>query len=285
MATLAFGALEAKTALFFAIGFLVLFSAGGCTGVILSNAGLDIVLHDTYFVVGHFHYVLSMGAVFGLFTGFYHWIGLITGRLYVERLGIISFGLIFLGANLTFFPMHFLGLSGMPRRIPDYPDVYGAANMLSSVGSLISLIGMLVFVLLICRIFESAGMRCFWFGSGSRPPLYSVRSFVDCTESGLEMGFFYLLFGWLPGGNVKALEVVCGGEEDLGSHSGVITERDSSTQAEDPGSHSGVITERVAGRGAYGVKEKQGTRSVWVLMPWGKFKEIVCDGVAGPAHS
>lgn len=161
LATIVYGALETKTALFFALGFLLLFSAGGCTGIMLSNAGLDLALHDTYFVVGHFHYVLSMGAIFGLFAGFYHWVGLLSGRFYFERLGILSFVLIFVGANLTFFPMHFLGLSGMPRRVPDYSDVYGFANKLASVGSLVTLVGILVFIQVICRIFETVGIYSF----------------------------------------------------------------------------------------------------------------------------
>jgi len=124
LTTMAGGFLEMTVSMLFAIGFIFLFTLGGVTGVILANAGIDIALHDTYYVVGHFHYVLSMGVVFGLFSGFYYWIEILTGLKYSENLGRIHFWLTFVGVNLTFFPMHFLGIAGMPRRIPDYPDIY-----------------------------------------------------------------------------------------------------------------------------------------------------------------
>lgn len=145
IATMWGGSIVLRTPMLFAIGFLFLFTLGGLTGVILSNAGLDIALHDTYYVVAHFHYVLSMGAVFALFAAFYYWIGKMSGRQYPETLGQIHFWIFFVGVNLTFFPMHFLGLAGMPRRIPDYPDAFADWNLICSFGSNLSVISALLF--------------------------------------------------------------------------------------------------------------------------------------------
>jgi heme/copper-type cytochrome/quinol oxidase subunit 1 len=137
----------------FALGFLFLFTLGGVTGIILANAGLDIAFHDTYYVVAHFHYVLSMGAVFGIFSGFYYWSSKIfklanfdTKILSSPILGSAHFWCFFIGVNLTFFPMHFLGLSGMPRRICNYPQMYENLNVFCTIGSLISLLSVLVFI-------------------------------------------------------------------------------------------------------------------------------------------
>ena len=145
IATMWGGSLTFETPMLFSIGFVFLFTLGGVTGVILANAGIDTVMHDTYYVVAHFHYVLSMGAMFGIFAGIYYWFGKMTGRQYSEFFGKIHFWLFFIGVNVTFFPQHFLGLAGMPRRIPDYPDAYAGWNLVSSYGSYISFGATLIF--------------------------------------------------------------------------------------------------------------------------------------------
>lgn len=159
LATLWGGNLTVTTPSLFALGFLVLFTLGGLTGIVLANAGIDIALHDTYYVVAHFHYVLSMGAVFALFAGFYYWARKLFGVRYSEELGQIHFWLLFIGVNLTFFPMHFLGLAGMPRRIPDYPDVYAFWNGVCSLGSFISIVSVGAFFYLLFRLFARPAHR------------------------------------------------------------------------------------------------------------------------------
>lgn len=145
LATMWGGSIRLETPMLFAIGFIFLFTIGGLTGVVLSNSGINAVMHDTYYVVAHFHYVLSMGAVFAIFAGWYYWIGKIVGLQYPEVLGQIHFWLFFFGVNLTFFPMHFLGLAGMPRRIPDYPDAFAGWNAVASFGSYVSALSALFF--------------------------------------------------------------------------------------------------------------------------------------------
>jgi cytochrome c oxidase subunit 1 len=158
IATMWGGSIEFKTPMLFAVGFIFLFTIGGVTGVVLANAGVDIPLHDTYYVVAHFHYVLSLGAVFAIFAGFYYWFGKMSGRQYPETLGKIHFWTMFIGVNLTFFPMHFLGLAGMPRRIADYPDAFAGWNDVASIGSYISAASVLLFIFIVIRTL-TAGQR------------------------------------------------------------------------------------------------------------------------------
>lgn len=151
LATVWGGYFTFNAASLFALGFLVLFTVGGLTGIILSNASLDVALHDTYYVVAHFHYVLSMGAVFAMFAAFYYWFHKITGLHYPETLAQLHFGLFFVGVNLTFFPMHFLGVAGMPRRIPDYADAYWGWNYVASIGSFVSFTSVLLFFYVVAQ--------------------------------------------------------------------------------------------------------------------------------------
>lgn len=151
LATMFGGKIEYTTDMLFAMGFIILFTIGGLTGVVLANAGVDIAFHDTYYVVAHFHYVLSMGAVFGLFSGFYYWFSRMFTFKYDVSLSRLHFWLTFIGVNITFFPMHFLGLHGMPRRIPDYPDIFAFWNFVISIGSFISLIGVFVFIYMLIK--------------------------------------------------------------------------------------------------------------------------------------
>jgi cytochrome c oxidase subunit 1 len=155
IATMWGGSIDFKTPMLWAIGFIFLFTVGGVTGVVLANAAVDRVLQDTYYVVAHFHYVLSLGAVFTIFAGWYYWFPKMTGYMYDDRLGRLHFWVTFVGVNMVFFPQHFLGLSGMPRRIADYPDAFAGWNLVSSIGSYISGVGVLIFFFCMYKAFAA----------------------------------------------------------------------------------------------------------------------------------
>ncbi|MGF1611482.1 MAG: cytochrome c oxidase subunit I [Kiloniellales bacterium] len=177
IATMWGGSIRFDTPMLWAIGFIFLFTIGGVTGVVLANAGMDQQFHDTYYVVAHFHYVLSLGAVFGIMAGMYYWIGKMCGRQYPEWAGKLHFWTTFIGVNLIFFPQHFLGAQGMPRRYIDYPDAYAGWNYVSSIGAYIS-IASTVFFLVVLVYTLAAGRRVgenYW-GEGATTLEWSVSS-------------------------------------------------------------------------------------------------------------
>jgi cytochrome c oxidase subunit 1 len=153
IATMWGGSIAIRTPLLWAIEFIFLFTIGGVTGVVLANPGADRSVHDTYYVVAHFHYVLSLGSTFAIFAGWYYWFPKITGYTYSEFIGNLHFWTTFVGVNLVFFPQHFLGLAGMPRRVVDYPDAFAGWNFISSIGSYISATGLIVFFVGIASAF------------------------------------------------------------------------------------------------------------------------------------
>ncbi len=191
IATMWGGSIEFKTPMLWAVGFVLLFTIGGVTGVVLANAGVDVVLQDTYYVVAHFHYVLSLGAVFAIFAGWYFWFPKITGYTYNEALGQLHFWLTFIGVNVAFFPMHFLGLAGMPRRIADYPDAFAGWNYVSSIGAFTAGAGTIVFVIAMVEAFfaqRRAGDNPWGVGATtlewllpSPPPFHSYNELPHIT--------------------------------------------------------------------------------------------------------
>lgn len=177
IATMWGGSIRFTTPMLWAIGFIFLFTTGGVTGVILANAGVDVALHDTYYVVAHFHYVLSLGAVFALFCGIYYWIGKMCGRTYPEWAGKLHFWTTFIGVNMIFFPQHFLGLQGMPRRYPDYPDAYAGWNFISSLGAYISFSSAVFFLgVMAWTIFAGRRVGANYWGEGATTLEWTVSS-------------------------------------------------------------------------------------------------------------
>ena len=186
IATMWGGSLKFDTPMLWALGFIFLFTIGGVTGVVLSNAGVDRSYHDTYYVVAHFHYTMSIGAVFSIFAGWYYWAPKMWGYMYSEILGKLHFWLMFIGANMTFFPQHFLGAAGMPRRYADYPDAFAGWNMVSSVGAYIGFAGLLVFLFSIAYMFArkqkaaanpwGAGATTLEWTVSSPPPFHTFET-------------------------------------------------------------------------------------------------------------
>ena len=193
IATMWGGSISFETPMLGALGFIFLFTVGGVTGVVLANAGIDLALHDTYYVVAHFHYVLSLGAVFGIICGIYYWFGKMTGRMIPEFAGKIHFWTTFIGVNLIFFPQHFLGLQGMPRRYIDYPDAQAGWNLISSIGAYISFASTLFFIGLMIWAMRS-GKRVgadYWHTGGttwewtvsSPPPFHTFDEVPEYKET------------------------------------------------------------------------------------------------------
>jgi cytochrome c oxidase subunit 1 len=158
LATMWGGSIKLEVPMLYAVAFIFLFVVGGVTGITLANASADLVFHDTYYVVAHFHYVMGIAAILGMFGGWYYWIGKMSGCQYPQALSKLQFWVFFIGVNVLFFPQHFSGFAGMPRRIPDYPDAYAPWNMISSIGAAITAFGTLLFFIVLWRTY-AAGIK------------------------------------------------------------------------------------------------------------------------------
>lgn len=188
LATCYGGSIKMTPVMLFSLGFVFLFTIGGLSGVVLANASLDIAFHDTYYVVAHFHYVLSMGAVFAMFAGWYFWSPKMLGFNYDLNLAKMQFWLLFIGVNATFFPQHFLGLQGMPRRISDYPDAFAGWNLISSFGSIVSVVAAWLFLYIIYKQLVEGKVA-------SRNPWLTPGFYTDILQANLNRSYSSLEWG------------------------------------------------------------------------------------------
>jgi cytochrome c oxidase subunit 1 len=188
LATCYGGSVRLTPSMLFSLGFVFMFTIGGLSGVVLANASLDIAFHDTYYVVAHFHYVLSMGAVFALFAGWYFWVPKILGLDYNINLAKVQFWVLFIGVNLTFFPQHFLGLQGMPRRIGDYPDAYAGWNLISSIGSIVSVVAAWLFLYIVYTQLVN-------YKAAARNPWAIPEFYTDILQNNLNRSYSSLEWG------------------------------------------------------------------------------------------
>lgn len=204
LATLWGGFIQFTISMYFTLGFIILFTLGGVTGVVLANAGLDVSFHDTYYVVAHFHYVLSMGAVFGIFSGVYYWMEKLFGVKLNEFFGESHFFVFFVSVNLTFFPMHFLGLAGMPRRVPDYPDVYFIWNAICSCGSIISVFASILFLLMVIYTLE----QNFLVVTPTTFSSFWKETYISLPRLFLQVHHFHYLFAVLSWDFISTFEPI-----------------------------------------------------------------------------